>query len=135
MSKLITYVGYSRVNNELKFRTATDEKRIHQLEVLGDTHVNMTALPTDMTKSDAAKWALTASFFAKAPEEVFALFAAKAKDENPFAKTAKKTVKVKSTKKTPVAVTSSNEVKMTPKEAEQIRAEFNRKVKEAYEAN
>ncbi len=31
MSKLISFAGYSRVAGELKFRTATDEKRIEQL--------------------------------------------------------------------------------------------------------
>lgn len=87
MSKLISFVGYSRVNNVLKFRTATDEKRIAQLEKLGDTDVNMVALPLEMTKASAAKWALTAAFFAKCDEEVFALFTANAKDENPFAGT------------------------------------------------
>ena len=97
MSKLISFVGYSRVNNVLKLRTATDEKRVFQLEKLGDTDVNMVALPLEMTKSSAAKWALTA-FFAKCNEEVFALFAANAKDENPFAKKAG-TVSVKKTAK------------------------------------
>jgi hypothetical protein len=99
MSKLISFVGYSRVAGELKFRTATDEKRIAQLEKLGDTDVNMVALPEAMTKSAAAKWALTAEFFTRSSEcgqDVFSLFTANAKDENPFtAPKAKKEVKVR----------------------------------------
>jgi hypothetical protein len=99
MSKLISFVGYSRVAGELKFRTATDEKRISQLEKLGDTDINMVALPEAMTKSAAAKWALTAEFFTKSTEcgqDVFSLFTANAKDENPFAAVkAKKEVKVR----------------------------------------
>ena len=99
MSKLINFVGYSRVASELKFRTATDEKRIEQLAKLGDTDINMVALPQAMTKSAAAKWALTAEFFTKSTEcgqDVFSLFTANAKDENPFtAPKAKKEVTVK----------------------------------------
>ena len=99
MSKLISFVGYSRVAGELKFRTATDEKRIEQLAKLGDTDINMVALPEAMTKSAAAKWALTAEFFTRSTEcdqDVFSLFTANAKDENPFtAPKAKKEVKVR----------------------------------------
>jgi hypothetical protein len=99
MSKLISFVGYSRVAGELKFRTATDEKRIEQLAKLGDTDINMVALPEAMTKSAAAKWALTAEFFTQSTEcsqDVFSLFTANAKDENPFkAVKAKKEVKVR----------------------------------------
>jgi hypothetical protein len=99
MSKLISFVGYSRVAGELKFRTATDEKRIEQLAKLGDTDINMVALPEAMTKSAAAKWALTAEFFTQSTEcgqDVFSLFTANAKDENPFtAPKAKKEVKVR----------------------------------------
>ena len=99
MSKLISFAGYSRVAGELKFRTATDEKRIEQLAKLGDTDINMVALPEAMTKSAAAKWALTAEFFTRSTEcdqDVFSLFTANAKDENPFkAPKAKKEVTVK----------------------------------------
>lgn len=99
MSKLINFVGYSRVADQLKFRTATDEKRIEQLAKLGDTDINMVALPEAMTKSSAAKWALTAEFFTQSSEcgqDVFSLFTANAKDENPFAAPkAKKEVTVK----------------------------------------
>ena len=119
MSKLISFVGYSRVAGELKFRTATDEKRIEQLAKLGDTDINMVALPEAMTKSAAAKWALTAEFFTQSTEcgqDVFSLFTANAKDENPFkAVKAKKEVKVrvkvaKSTKKSESRELSAREL-------------------------
>jgi len=121
MSKLISFVGYSRVDGALKFRTAANEVRIAQLEKLGDTDINMVALPMEMTKASAAKWALTAAFFAKCNEEVFAVFTANAKDENPFVakpKAAKKerTVTVKRTKTSALDLVYP-EIKMTPKEA------------------
>lgn len=141
MSKLINYVGYSRVAGELKFRTAGDEKRIFQLEKLGDTDVRMHILPNSMTKAEAAKWALTAEFFAKETPEIFALFTANVKDENPFAKPAKKatapkTVKAKNVKLVVGSVTvSADDAPYTPKQAAKIRAEFMKKLKIAYEAN
>ena len=119
MSKLISFVGYSRVAGDLKFRTATDEKRIEQLAKLGDTDINMVALPEAMTKSAAAKWALTAEFFTRSTEcgqDVFSLFTANAKDENPFkAVKDKKEVKVrvkvaKSTKKSESRELSAREL-------------------------
>lgn len=137
MSKLINYVGYSRVAGELKFRTAGDEKRIFQLEKLGDTDVRMHVLPNPMTKAEAAKWALTAEFFAKETEEIFALFTANIKDENPFAKPAKpKTVVAKKVKlKIGTVTVSADDAPYTPKQAAKIRAEFMKKLKVAYEAN
>lgn len=135
MSKLITVAGYSFKDGSFKFRTANDMKRADQLEALGDTLVNMTTLPNPMTKAEAAKYLLTINY-AKGKADVEAAISSAVKDENPFAKkSVKKTVKVKSTKKAPVAVTSSNEIKLTPKEAARIRAEFNAKLKAAYEAN
>lgn len=146
MSKLITYVGHSRVNGELKFRTAGDEKRVFQLEKLGDTDVRMHVLPKAMTKSDAAKWALTAEFFAKETPEVFALFTANVKDENPFAKPAKKPVQ----KKLPLATVKATNLKvkksvvkpaeaditMSPKQAAAHRQWWMENVlRPAYEAN
>jgi hypothetical protein len=141
MSKLINYVGHSRVAGELKFRTAGDEKRIFQLEKLGDTDIRMVVLPEPMSKGQAAKWALTAEFFAKDTPEVFALFTANVQDENPFAKPAKKatapkTVKAKNVKLVVGSATvSADDAPYTPKQAAKIRAEFMKKLKIAYEAN
>jgi len=140
MSKLINYVGYSRVNGELKFRTAATEARVFQLEKLGDTDVKMTMVAIETTsKSEAAKYCLTHPFFAKESEEVVALFTANAKDDNPFKakKVAKpKTVKAKNVRlvlgTTSVGV---DDAPYTPKQAAKIRAEFMKKLKSAYEAN
>jgi hypothetical protein len=44
MSKMITFAGVSRVAGELKFRTATDDKRMAQLVKLGDTDVEMSKI-------------------------------------------------------------------------------------------
>ena len=139
MSKLISYVGFSRVAGELKFRTAGNEARVFQLEKLGDTDVTMMLLPKEMTKSEAAKFALT-NFFKKVDAEVEALFVANAKDENPFKKPAKvakpKTVVAKKARLI-VGTTSvgADDAPYTPKQAAKIRAEFMKKLKSAYEAN
>ena len=97
----VTYAGFSRTAGDLKFRTANDEKRIFALEKFGDTDINIVALPRAMTKSEAAKWCLTAEFFVKNPNvgsDVEALFVANCKDENPFAKAAKAPAKAKAVK-------------------------------------
>lgn len=139
MSKLISYVGFSRVAGELKFRTAGNEARVFQLEKLGDTDVTMMLLPKEMTKNQAAKFALT-NFFKPVSAEVEALFAANAKDENPFAKPAKvakpKTVVAKKARLiVGTATVSADDAPYTPKQAAKIRAEFMKKLKTAYEAN
>lgn len=63
MSKAIKFAGISRVNGELKFRTAADEKRIAQLIKLGDTDVNLVAVEAD-TKAEAARVLLAVNFMA-----------------------------------------------------------------------
>ena len=87
MSKLISFAGYSRVAGELKFRTATDEKRIEQLAKLGDTDINIIKLATPVaTKNEAVKAVL--QLYGNAEAEVTAFLTALVKDENPFAKKA-----------------------------------------------
>ena len=97
MSKVIKFAGVSRVAGVLKFRTAADEKRIAQLEKLGDTEINLVELqPPAFSKQDAAK-ALLAMGFSEDNAEVLELLSSIVKDENPFAKApkAKREVKVK----------------------------------------
>ena len=97
MSKFITFAGTSRVAGELKFRTATDKKRIAQLVKLNDTEINLVELqPPVFSKQDAAK-ALLAMGFGEGNAEVLELLSSIVKDENPFAKApkAKREVKVK----------------------------------------
>ena len=104
MSKFITFAGTSRVAGVLKFRTATDEKRIAQLARLNDTEINLVELqPPVFGKQDAVK-ALLAMSFGEGDAEVTELLTGMAKDENPFVKPAKAkakkevVVKVKSPK-------------------------------------
>jgi len=140
MSKLISFAGVSRVNGVLKFRTADSPARITQLQRLGDTEVEMRFLNTPMTKSEAAK-RLISTGFANDREDVLALLVSVAKDDNPFAKPKKKsgTVRVKRTKADPVEAyflaVEADEVRLTPKQAAKVRAEFNERVRIAYEAN
>jgi hypothetical protein len=89
MSKFITFAGTSRVDGVLKFRTATDEKRIAQLAKLNDTEINLVELqPPAFGKADAVK-ALLAMGFGEGDAEVLALLTGMVKDENPFVKPAK----------------------------------------------
>jgi hypothetical protein len=136
MSKLISFAGVSRVNGELKFRGAQSVARIDQLRKLGDTDVEMCFLNTEMTKSEAAK-RLISTNFANGREDILALLVSVANDDNPFKA---KTVKVRAKKAVVVdGVVKVGrgalgkvypEIKMTPKQAEQIRNEFNAKHKD-----
>lgn len=113
MSKLISFAGYSRVAGELKFRTATDEKRIEQLAKLGDTDINIVKLTTPVaTKNEAVKAVI--QLYGNAEAEVAAFLTAQVKDENPFAKAsgAKREVhvKVKVTKSKKTAASEPREL-------------------------
>lgn len=89
MSNFITHAGTSRVDGVLKFRTATDEKRIAQLAKLNDTEINLVELqPPVFGKADAVK-ALLAMGFGEGDAEVTELLTGMVKDENPFVKPAK----------------------------------------------
>jgi hypothetical protein len=139
MTKLISFAGVSKVNGVLKFRGANHQSRITQLQKLGDTEVEMRYLGRDMTKSQAAK-ELLAMNFANGRADIDALLVSVAKDDNPFVKPKKtRTVKVKSTKGDPVEAyflaVEADEVKLTPKQAAKVRAEFCERVRQAYEAN
>ena len=61
MSKTITFAGVSRLNGELKFRTATDDKRFLQLIKLGDTDVEFTSVNAG-SKQEAAEQLLARNF-------------------------------------------------------------------------
>ena len=139
MSKEIRYAGFSVLaDGTYKFRTATDQRRIDQLIGFGE-QVSMILLDLPAaTKSQAAKQ-LLAQKDGWLPEAV-ELFVKTAKDDNPFAKPKKsRTVKIKRTKSDPVEAyfmaVEADDVKLTPKQAAKIRAEFNARVKAAYEAN
>jgi hypothetical protein len=137
MSKQIQYAGYSIVKDGTwKFRTATDEKRIFQLEAFGES-VYMVSIKPVATKGAAAKELLAMDYMGKDPECV-AFFVKHAKDENPFKPKKARTVKVKVSKSDPVesyflAVEADQPI--SRKEAARLRAEFNERVRIAYEAN
>jgi len=129
MSKAINYAGVSRTNGKLNFRTATSHVRAQQLRKLGDTDVDMAILrgPALTTKSEAAKQLLAQNFSDDA--EILALLTAVATDDNPFVRT--KQARTVTVKKSALV----DQDKMSAKEAAKVRAEFNARVKAAYEAN
>ena len=137
MSRQIQYAGYSIVKDGTwKFRTATDAKRIAQLEAFGES-VYMVSIRPVATKGAAAKELLAMDYMGKDPECV-AFFVKHAKDENPFKPKKARTVKVKVSKSDPVesyflAVEADQPV--SRKEAARLRAEFCERVRVAYEAN
>ena len=97
----VSFAGFSRLGGALKFRTANSVARITQLRKLGDTDVVILALPAEMSKNDAAKYVLSelaSGAYMVDVAEAEALLVATIKDENPFAKKASRTVKVKSAK-------------------------------------
>ena len=57
----IIFAGVSRLKGELKFRTATDDKRFLQLIKLGDTDVEFTSVNA-ATKQEAAEQLLARNF-------------------------------------------------------------------------
>jgi hypothetical protein len=134
MSKLISFAGVSRVNGELKFRTAVSPARITQLQKLGDTEVEMRFLNVPMTKSEAAK-RLISTGFANDREDVLALLVSVANDDNPFAKPKARTVKVRAKGIKISKAAEADNIRLTPRQAAKIREEFNARVKAAYEAN
>ena len=137
MSKQIQYAGYSIVKDGTwKFRTATDAKRISQLEAFGES-VYMVSIRPVNTKGAAAKELLAMDYMGKDPACV-AFFVKHARDENPFKPKKARTVKVKVSKSDPVesyflAVEADQPI--SRKEAARLRAEFNERVRIAYEAN
>lgn len=131
----IKYAGYSRDNSgKMRFRTATTHKRVSQLEALGE-EVHMRIINDVYSKSAAAKELLRLDH-ANGAKELEAFYAAQVRDENPFKKTAR-VVKIRVPNNAMVHLVGAKveEEPLTAKEARKIRAEFNRKVKAAYEAN
>jgi len=133
MSKLISFAGVSRVNGELKFRTAQNVNRITQLQKLGDTEVEMRFLNAEMTKSQAAK-RLIETNFANGRAEIQALLESVAGKTSAPRKSS--TVRVKARKiKVSKAAAEADDIKLTPRQAAKVREEFNARLKAAYEAN
>ena len=135
MKDAIIYAGYSRLSDgTMKFRTATNEARVNQLVAFGE-EVHMILINGVYSKSSAAKELLRINH-ANGAKELEAFYAAQVRDENPFKKTAR-VVKIRVPNMAMVHLVGAKieEEPLTAKEARKIRAEFNRKVKAAYEAN
>lgn len=136
----IIYAGYSRdKSGKMRFRTATTQKRVFQLEALGE-EVYMVIINDVYTKSAAAKELLRVNH-ANGAKELEAFYVAQVRDENPFKKTAR-LVKVTVPNRAIAELTGATvkvsrgvfgkvypEIAMTPAQAERIREEFNAKNK------
>ena len=139
--KQIQYAGYSILKDGTwKFRTATDQKRVFQLEAFGES-VYMISIKPVATKSQAAKELLAMSYMAK-DQACVDFFVQHAKDENPFKRSAR-VVKITVPSRAMAELTGATtkvsrgvfgkvypEIPMTPKQAEQIRNEFNARAKD-----
>ena len=131
MKDAIIYAGYSRLaDGTMKFRTATTQKRVDQLVALGE-EVHMRIINDVYSKSAAAKELLRLDH-ANGAKELEKFYVAQVRDENPF-RVVK--LKVPSVAMQQLVGAEIEEQPLTAKEARKIRAEFNRKVKAAYEAN
>ena len=142
--KSIQYAGYSILRDGTwKFRTATDQKRVHQLEAFGES-VYMISIKPVATKSQAAKELLAMDYMGK-DQACVDFFVQHAKDENPFKRSAR-VVKITVPSRAMAELTGATvkvsrgalgkvfpEIKMTPKQAEQHRAEFNARAKDLAE--
>jgi hypothetical protein len=134
MSKPIYFAGISRTNGKLNFRTAASPARFQQLAKLGDTDVEMINVNVD-SKSAAAKELLSRNF-ANGRADIEALLVTIASDDNPFAKPRARTVKVRAKGiRITKAAAEADDIKLTPKQAAKVRAEFCERVRVAYEAN
>lgn len=131
MSKVLNYAGISRVAGELKFRTATEDSRFLQLTKLGDTDVEFVKITPVETKQEAAQALLDSGFNWDKPEVLALLQGVAGKVAKPKVE---RTVKVKAKTKKVAVKAPVVDVKMTPREAEKVRAEFMKKLKAAYEA-
>jgi hypothetical protein len=139
--KQIQYAGYSILKDGTwKFRTATDQKRVFQLEAFGES-VYMISIKPVATKSQAAKELLAMDYMGK-DQACVDFFVQHAKDENPFKRSAR-VVKVTVPSQAMIELTGATvkvgrgalgkvypEIKMTPRQADEHRAAFNARAKE-----
>jgi hypothetical protein len=132
MSKAIYFAGVSRLNGELKFRTAQSPARFQQLTKLGDTEVEMSSVNAD--SKEAAAQELLDRGFANGRAEIQALLESVAGKTSAPRKSG--TVRVRARKvKVSKAAAEADDIKLTPRQAAKVREEFNARLKEAYEAN
>ena len=133
MSKAIYFAGVSRLNGELKFRTARSPARFQQLTKLGDTEVEMSSVNAE--SKEAAAQELLDRNFANGRADILALLTAVAGQVTKPKKVSKpKTVKIKNARIV-TSNTAADDIQFSPKQAAKIRAEFMKKLNAAYEAN
>jgi hypothetical protein len=139
--KSIQYAGYSILKDGTwKFRTATDQKRVFQLESFGES-VYMVSIKPVATKSQAAKELLAMEYMGK-DQACVDFFVQHARDENPFKRSAR-VVKITVPNTAMVELVGAQvkvgrgalgrvfpEIKMTPKQADEHREAFNAKNKD-----
>ena len=139
--KQIQYAGYSILKDGTwKFRTATDQKRVFQLEAFGEA-VYMVSIKPVATKSQAAKELLAMDYMGK-DQACVDFFVQHARDENPFKRSAR-VVKITVPSQAMVELTGATvkvgrgalgrvfpEIKMTPRQADEHREAFNAKNKD-----
>ena len=120
----VQFAGFSRLQGELKFRTANDTKRINQLRKLGDTDVVILELPEEMSKNDAAKHVLNnlnLGYMVDVAEATELLTGVISNEKVAKTVTVKKTSKIKISKR----AAEADDVKLTPKQAARVRDEWN----------
>jgi hypothetical protein len=125
--KQIQYAGYSILKDGTwKFRTATDEKRIYQLEAFGESVYMISIKPVE-TKSQAAKELLAMDYMGK-NQACVDFFVQHAKDENPFKKTTRVVkLKVPSVAMQKLTGAQVEVEELSTVEARKIRDAWNRK--------
>ena len=131
--KQIQYAGYSILaDGTWKFRTATNENRVHQLVAFGEA-VQMILLSKPVaTKSEAAKALLAMSYCAKDPAAVD-FFVQNAKDDNPFKRKAR-VVKVSVPSTAMVKLTGARVKVVNEHGTAKERREANKRLMAQYEA-
>lgn len=133
MSKQIQYAGYSILaDGTWKFRTATNENRVHQLVAFGEA-VQMILLPNPVSsKSEAAKQLLAMSYCAK-DQAAVDFFVQNAKDENPFKRQAR-VVKISVPSTAMVELTGARVQVVNEHGTAKERREANKRLMAQYEA-
>jgi hypothetical protein len=123
MKDAIIYAGYSRdKSGKMRFRTATTQRRVEQLEALGE-EVHMRIIPDVYSKSAAAKELLRLDH-ANGARELEAFYSAQVRDENPF-RVVK--VKVPSVAMQQLVGAKIKTEELSTAEARKIRDAWNRK--------
>ena len=123
----IIYAGYSRdKSGKMRFRTATTQKRVFQLEALGE-EVHMRIINDVYSKSAAAKELLRLDH-ANGAKELEAFYTAQVRDENPFKKTTRVVkVKVPTTFMAKMVGARVETEELSTAEARKVRDAWNRK--------